>query len=221
MTKEEAKKRLSEVEKQISTINETLENLKNEQRDLQEFLEKTETEEITREYLNAIYQISNDNSMKVKLYDDTETTPIMDHFFHSDKMFLIFENLYFVDTPSSNNRYGTRISLVVRKSKTGFRSKNDGLTMTDLKKSYGLYVRDYGGRHDRKTSLINEILSAVSKPSTEEGIYAFETPVRLGGQIYADQTGFGSEYYGKDLIVQGKLYGETTSFYIIGFIMED
>ena len=50
---------------------------------------------------------------------------------------------------------------------------------------------------------------------------AFDLPIRLRGQTYANQTGFGSEYNGDELVYQGTLYGETTDFYIIGLIVKN
>lgn len=48
---------------------------------------------------------------------------------------------------------------------------------------------------------------------------AFEYPCLLGGQTFDNQTGFGSEFYGNELISEGTLYGETTDFIIIGVIV--
>ncbi len=49
----------------------------------------------------------------------------------------------------------------------------------------------------------------------------FAKPCRLGGQTYGDQTGFGWEFRNGEVVREGKPYGDTTTFLIIGIIVED
>jgi hypothetical protein len=91
--------------------------------------------------------------------------------------------------------------------------------MTDLKKSAGpLIPFNYYPESSRMYTLAKAMSIAGEKISDSEKIIPFEQPIRLGGQTYANQTGFGSEYNGDSLVTQGTLYGETTSFCIIGII---
>lgn len=50
-------------------------------------------------------------------------------------------------------------------------------------------------------------------------VLAFKVPFEIGGQTYSDQTGYGSYYEGDDCIYKGTYYGQTTSFYIVGIIV--
>lgn len=49
---------------------------------------------------------------------------------------------------------------------------------------------------------------------------AFKVPFEIGGQTYKDQTGYGSYYEGDDCIYEGTYYGQTTSFYVVGIIVD-
>ena len=160
--------------------------------------------------LKPIFDLSDKNAMKVNLFNDTRTTPIMDEFYHSDKLFLIFMNMYHL-----NHK---RISLVVTKGQIDV---NYTLTMTDLKKSRSTSLSNYvlNNKNDRMYPLFLELLNLPSEKLISGNQLQFQKPCLLGGQTFSDQTGFGSEYHGIDLVYQ-KEYGETTKFLIVGIIVE-
>jgi hypothetical protein len=139
----------------------------------------------------------------------------MDKFYFSKKEYLIFESVFHVN-PGAKMGW-LDISLIVRKGIPGGSVVDDGLTMTDLKKFSGTVLsRNYFPKQSRQYSLVEELLSAANKVSDTQRIVPFEHAVRLGGQTYKNQTGFGSEYRGDTLVTQGTLYGETTGFYVVG-----
>lgn len=215
----------TEIETAISTINHKiselevqLEELNEERSDLEQELHQAIIAERTTETLRLIHEVSNENAMRVRLYEDTRTTPIMDEFVSSGKEFLVFENAYTL------SKCGKRVSLVIVKSKQKVNCSDNGLTMTDLKKSVGVYVSEnslnYLGETARKYPLFRELVSVDLKAPKTGDTVAFTAPCLLGGQTFKDQTGFGSEYCGDELVYQGKNYGETTKFLIIGLIIE-
>lgn len=107
---------------------------------------------------------------------------------------------------------------------------NSALTMTDLKKEIsarGYFNRlrihaDYWSESKRLGALHGQLRGLLRKAEAlaiqgdEQVAIPFETACRIGGQTFEDQTGFGWEYNGPYLVYEGKQYGETTSFYIIG-----
>lgn len=169
--------------------------------------------------LNELNAVSPDNSMHIKLSSDTKTTPIMDKYYFSDKKYLIIDRAFHV------GKNWTSVSLVIMRAQDLLIGNVNGrMTMTDLKKfvgtSVGEYLLDAYKISDRRYDLIKELLIASSYINNAGDAVPFEKPVRLGGQTYANQTGYGSEYNGDDLVYQGTLYGETTGFCIIGVLSD-
>lgn len=209
----------SELEKKIKMLQEQINSLKKDLMETEEQYYDLVYTENTASYLESIYSVSPENSINEHLYSDTKTTPIMDSFYCSKKDFLIFKSLFFVDVDFPP--YWQYVSIVVRKSpRSKIRLIDSGLTMTDLKKESGWATLKYCSESRRVYPLIKEIVTAATKLSETNKIVPFEHIIRLGGQTYANQTGFGSEYNGEELVHQGTLYGETTGFYIIGISMD-
>ena len=209
MTKEEIENRIKEIGGEIKHLSEEADEL---QKKLKEIVNNENTESL----LNEINDVNYNNSMTVRLYSDTRTTPIMDEFFNSDKKFLIFENIFTLD------KKWTKISLVVTKGCKNVNVIDSQLTMTNLKSESGSTLGEYRLKTLSETSrffpLVKEILTASTKITDKQTKAPFEIPIRLGGQTFANQTGYGSTYEGTYQVTQGTLYGDTTSFYIIGII---
>lgn len=212
MTKESAEQRLFEIQEEI-------EALQKESEKLERYISKAKIRENTKEILKAVRHMDEDNTMRAKLTKRTRTTPLIDKYYFSDYEFLLFENILHVVTPSYHG--WTSVSLVVKKCKDAINARYDGLTMTDLRLFAGEFVdSNYLPEADRKYSMIEEVLLAAGKVTPTKRTIPFMHPVHLGGQTFADQTGFGSEYYGNELVVQGKPYGTVSGFYIIGIFAE-
>ena len=173
----------------------------------------------TRKFIQEISLMNDKNTTIVLLENNTKTTPIMDKFYFSDKLFIVFESVLGMYT----DRGWRYISLVVRKNNTFEKIDciDDDLTVSDLKKYRGTQIR--GNPFDNKSrlySLVNEIIQASKQISDSKIPISFEHAIRLGGQTFENQSGYGNYYYGETLLVQGTYYGETTGFYIIGAIFK-
>ena len=210
MTKEDAEKQLQEVQSQIAILQE-------EEKRLKSVISDFVRDEKMKQYMEEIFQVTEENSMVVRLSSNTKTTPIMDKFYFSETPFLIFKRIFRI-----RNSSGTLItvSLVIKKGFPGDRAIDSGLTMTDLKKFAGAFIinNPYPER-SRKYALVEELLYVAAKLTEDSNAIPFEHPIRLGGQTFSNQTGYGSEYNGNTLVSQGTLYGDTTGFYIIGVLV--
>ena len=211
MTKEEAEQRIQEIRKEVAA-------LQDEEKELKKQVIEMSRSEDTRVYLEDIYHLSEEDAMRVRLSHNMKSTPVMEKFYHSDKRFLVFQKAFYSKTAALG---WIDISLVVKIGTSKVDVIDDGLTMTNLKEACGAYLStNVFTEQDRLYSLVAEMLAAANKASETEKIIPFEHPVRLGGQTFKDQRGFGSEYNGRTLIKQGRQYGETTGFYIIGIVVE-
>ena len=209
---------LQEQEKTLDTQIEELEaklgELLDEKTALSEQIRELEMAEEASRFTKTVSKINKENSMVESLYEYTKTTPIMDAFASSDKEFLVFRNIFRL-APSW--KY---VSLIVTKSRGGVKYAHSNLTMTDLKKASGTHISrnlvDYMPESDRLYPLYLELTRVGKKAAMMEGPIRFDKPCLLGGQTYRDQTGFGWEYCGEELVHRGREYGETTKFMIIG-----
>lgn len=107
------------------------------------------------------------------------------------------------------------------------------LTLTDIKKIAKLFlteqnINELSQKNERLIPLLNGIIRSfdecyknnridLSKYNENGYIFPFDVPILLGAQILENQTGFGNEYFGNELVVEGTKYGETTKFLIVGF----
>ncbi len=158
-------------------------------------------------------EIKPENSTEVYLTSSTKTTPIMDKFFDSEKKYLIFKQAFTI-IPGF-----TRISLIVAKSGRVKEYRDGGMTATNLKEHYGQYLdMDYYERYrhnERMFPLWDELFKINEKRRSVGEIVPLETPCMLNAQTKSNQSGYGSIYYGEQLLREGTLYGETTPFAII------
>lgn len=215
----------SQIQKEIAGIDQKIAELEYQTEELHRkknnLLKELEVCEETKQLLNRVHMVSDDNTMRVRLRNDTKTTPIMDMFQSSDKEFLLFEQHFHLWIATSANQ----VSLIVTRCPAGVQYSDDGLTMTDLKKTFGTILSEksvgYIEETDRRYHLFHGLLEVSNEKLVDGQTYAFQMPCLLGGQTSGDQTGFGSEYCGTNQIYQGKLYGETTKFLIIGIVVEN
>lgn len=215
--KERIERRIAKIDEQIEKLSDQISTLEDERCELEDQLDYILKEATTKSLLNQIQEINKNNTIQAFLFSDTKTTPIMDHFASSSKKFLIFERVFTLDSTWN------KVSLIVVKSYPNVYYKYTGLTMTDLKKSAGGYIcknsLDFIAETNRLFPLYEE-LTKINQCNPKKGdIIAFQIPCLLGGQTFRDQTGFGSEYWGEELVYQGREYGETTKFMIIGVVV--
>lgn len=208
----------SELQKRIKEIKTTIAKLTNEKEKLEKELCTIEKREATSILLQSISQVSQENSICKVLTHSTKTTPIMDKFYESDNLFLIFKEAFRVSFSCYKS-----VSLVITKSKYGVLHHNSGLTMTDLKQKTGAIISEralsYLPKESRLLPLYQEIIKIDETNLISGNKVPFDIPCLLGGQTFRNQSGFGSEYNG-DTLVYSKEYGETTKFLIIGVIVD-
>ncbi len=208
--------RIAELEAQSKEYERQIKELEKEKSKADEKISDLETQASTCRVLNSINDITEENSMQVLLYKDTRTTPIMSKFYDSDKSFLTIPEFM----------YPRAFLLVIAKYHYGIQYIDSGMTMTDLKQegcSPESRVKKIAmsDQKTRMSALYKELYKVITKPINAGDKIPFEYPVRLGGQTYNNQTGYGRTYYGYDEYEEGTLYGETTGFVVIGIIGKD
>lgn len=229
--KERLSQKISKLDSEIEELTEQLDALKREKQKLQKEINKIDYQENTEATLNLITELTEANSIEVKLNHDSKTTPIFDRFYHSNKIFLILKNFavasYRIEQQTSagntNSVVRKRVSLIITTLKSIVGTvyvKDRGLTITDLKLTSSLYPRNTE-RRERLSALAEEI-GHLDLTYHEKGrCIPFRNICRFGAQIFRNQTGYGSEYHGEELVREGTLYGETTGFLIIGVRIEN
>lgn len=199
---------------QIVELEAKLEELQDKRNYLWREQRELEMEEEASRFTKTVSKLNEDNATVVHLYQHTKTTPIMDAFAFSDKEFLVFRHLFRL-APSWNY-----VSLIVAKSRSGINYTDSKLTMTDLKKAAGTHVSKnlvaQMPESDRLYPLYLELTKIAKKVSMIHGAIRFDKPCILGGQTYREQTGYGWEYCGEEVVRYGREYGETMKFMIIG-----
>lgn len=215
---EKLTKEIKVLEGQIGELEVQADELRDRRYELDLELSRVSLAGDTIALLNGVYEVTADNSQVEKLDNSTKTIPIMSRFIKSGRRFLIFSNAF------SLGKQLHKVSLVITRSCTRINYNFNGLVMTDLKNAVGIYLTDYNLKSKRPESRLYPLYSelvAIGKRELMKGqLIPFETPCMIGGQTYGDRTGFGWEYCGETLVRQGKEYGETTKFLIIGIRVE-
>lgn len=237
---EEIDEQIKSYQRAIKSLEQAqLENGSKREKYAQRVLGKTGTNEeifaVLKDKLQGIYQremrSSFENSVSKCasrcLSTGVKTTPIMDTFYHSKDPFLILRNIhYFIkDDPY----WGTGVDLIIAKSVDCPEVNKSCPTLTEIKtvtNMSGVFYIDEPEKTiyyvpQRMEELISEIFHLLSKINNPKrgDMLAFKVPFEIGGQTYRDQTGCGSYYEGYDCIYEGTYYGQTTSFYAVGIIL--
>lgn len=186
-----------------------------------------EIKEATESTLRLAEEVDDWNSMEITLSRYSKTTPIFDAFFNSDYKFLIIEHAYVLSQDTSCGYVDNSVSLIIIKRKDApsrVSVYDSGLTMTDLKLSindpYTPFEPSNPERERRLWPLEKELKQLDLTQYSKGDCVPFQNICYLGAQTYSNQTGFGSEYRGAELVYEGTLYGETTGFLIIGVRFE-
>lgn len=226
--KERLTQEISQLDNEINVLKEQLASLEQQKKKLQKQIDRIDYQKNTEVALHLIEAITPQNSREIRLDYKTKTTPVMDSFYHSTDDYLILKSIYeaFGSSHNSSSKWFSLI-IVKRKSVQGtIYVQKTGLTMTDLKKS--LPNREFHSSDDeldeRLSALYDEVRKIRQRDMTQfkKGqCIPFENICYLGAQTYQNQTGYGSEYYGNELVHEGTLYGETTGFLIIGVRIEN
>ena len=190
------------------------------------FLENELQERYRKDMQEAIKNLPEDGIFGF-LRSGCKTTKVMDYFYHSEKNFLILREVYpFV---FSEPYRWVNVSLIISKSVDCPKIEESCPTMTEIKRISSLKQKIYADDTERVLARVPErmrpltsgILDVLSnEPITEsDETFIFKVPFRIGGQTYDDQTGYGSYYDGDVCLYEGTYYGQTTSFYVVGIIV--
>jgi hypothetical protein len=204
------------VEYDLNYIEEQIKHWQSMKRQYLESSKEREIDENTQRLLTQIHEITTDNSIRAHLYKDTRTVPIVDKYYDSPAKFLIIERAFY----HSKHAY---ISLIICKSPRDIRLISSELTMTNLKQEARSHI-GVGSPNYYKDTRFYGLMKAITEVLTDDAKYdeciPFKIPCQFNAQRSANRTGYGNEYYGDTLMHEGTNYGETTTFAIIGIIIE-
>lgn len=225
---EDLKKEIGEIEKKILDLSSKKADMLQEQSDLSSRLKERnkielqsnsdslakeiqtyekEVRELTdNDFRHFMNSMTEENTMECYLSYDTSTTPLMDEFSNNkDKDFLVLKGIF----------WGR--DLVITKYCRNVTVANvSSPTMTELKTFRS-------NRIPKRMRPLYDLIHGYDRDNLKKGQKVqFEIPLPLGGQTYANQTGYGWEWdwsggYGS--YTEGTYYGEVTTFFIIGFIV--
>lgn len=162
---------------------------------------------INDDFKTFINTMTSENTIVRTLWPDTKTTPLMDEFANDQtKDFLVLNNVLYEQ------------DIVITKRQPGIKVANvDTPTMTELKT-----WKNKRSIPERIKPLLAEVSKYDKKNLKHGDKIQFDIPLPLGGQTYANQTGYGWEWDWRDgfgSCIEGTYYGEVTTFFIIGFIV--
>lgn len=204
--KEEKTKRLSELQSKLEDKNKT--QLQDESNLLEKEIQDKETEIqniIDEDFKSFIDTMTEENTMTCYLSSDTSTTPIMDGFYNDkDKDFLVLRGIF-----------AGKDLVITKKNRSVTVANIPSPTMTELKTFRPSRIPD------RMRPLWDKIHQYDNSKLKVGQKVQFDVPLPLGGQTYANQTGYGWEWDWSDgfgSYTEGTYYGEVTTFLIIGFI---
>lgn len=214
------KKQRDELDAQIKVLND-----KRDEIDKECSIRKGKIE--SYKLLHSLENVNDSNSMTVFLRSNTQTTPMLDEFYNSDKEFLVLKwilsapkNSYFDDDILGD------LVIVRYDFATNKCYSSSPLTITDLKKcgriDYKFAEKATIVDHkyhsskeltERCFSLCLDLKSIFEKHPKRGDKCLFSCPIEISGQLYDDQENIGFHDY--DDIT---FYGQTTPFLIIGAI---
>lgn len=193
---------LSEKEKMSADLSKEIDRL-------QEILK----ERVTQDFTNIIYNVTEKNSYSAFLERGTKTTPIMDKLLDEKTNFLLLtiDHYSYVHI---DNRGMIGIKYVVIDQFVQNLICNDfDATITDIKCNDTMLPR---AMHDDA----ERILKATYITQIHEGVvFPFKVPYSFKAQNSTHQTGFGNYYEWGELVYEGTKYGDTSRYYVIGFIV--
>ena len=92
------------------------------------------------------------------------------------------------------------------------------LTFSDLKQKLVNCI--FSVESKSKIKIVNEVLKvAAETPSLQDekqAYLSFQSPVEFNAQNSSNRSGYGNRYCGEDLVYEGTLYGETTTYVFVG-----
>ena len=242
-------KKIDDLEREIEKKNEEYRKLNSKLEKIGDTIYKLESkkEEVENQINSHLlqerfFEIDEGNTLFYRINKTTKTVDLLDRYEKSGKLFLVLTRAYAHLYARSRHVvevgcYDTRrhLSLVILPShfllednKHICISRNcstySSPTMTEIKMSCGRIIRHYTNYPTRMEELINTVKKAFEYDeelkTLERKTYWLDCPISIGGQTSENRTGYGNEYRYGELLWEGTNYGETTRFYVVGFIIE-
>ena len=193
---EDLKKKLDEITNSINKCENRLEELDALEEELEEYEKRPISEK----------------TMVASVYKDTGTVALMDRFEScNEKGFKKYSRLIINNKYKYNTEYGYYLVVERRLSQDVV----GGITMTDFKQGYTSRVREHAQCE------ITNYIDNIGEPLHNGQIIEFKTCYLLRAQNSSNRTGYGNIYNGEKLVLEGTLYGETTSYVFAGVQIVD
>lgn len=166
---------------------------------------------------NLIQKVDSSNTRKISIKSTTRTIELMENFYKSSDIFLVFENAYWTDD------YRHNVSLIaIHQIDDTIPCHKEKPTVSELKKSFNSSMRyALEGCPERLFKMLKEIGECINSHKISSGDrFAFDVPYLFGGKTKKDLSNFGCMWTGGGDYITKTLYGDTTSFLMIGFIIK-
>lgn len=166
---------------------------------------------------NLIQKMDSNNTRRISMKSTTRTIELMENFYKSSDIFLMFENAYWTDD------YRNNISLIaIHRFDESIPCHKEKPTVSELKKSFNSSMR-YALEDcpERLFKMLKEISECINSHKIISGDrFTFDIPYLFGGKTKKDLSNFGCMWTGGGDYVEKTLYGDTTNFLMIGFTIE-
>lgn len=182
--------KIEEIKDQIGEYEKKLVELNRLELELEEYEKKPISERTMRTYLSR----------------DTGTVSLMDKFESlNEKGFKKYERMLITDW----NQYSSEMGYYLLVERRKGRDVIGGITMTDFKLGYTSKVNEHA-----RVEIDNYLENGGNLENGQ--IIMFKTCYLLRAQNSSNRAGYGNIYYGDELVHEGTLYGETTSYVFAG-----
>lgn len=115
------------------------------------------------------------------------------------------------------DNYCLHVSLLIKRKPMGTKLTRDSLTFSKLKNE--IMGKQFGCVSAPKYAITNEAYKGakiILESADDNDTFFFQTPIFFGAQNSSNRTGYGNQYYGRDLVYEGTKYGEVTEYMCIG-----
>ena len=164
--------------------------------------------------------MNTDATLTVKVRKDTRSIALLDKFESLDEnrckkyTTLILQDAFCI----KHAGHCYRVSLHMQRKAKDSTCIPSSLTFSDLKQKLVNCI--FSVESKSKIKIVNEVLKvAAETPSLQDekqAYLSFQSPVEFNAQNSSNRSGYGNRYCGEDLVYEGTLYGETTTYVFVG-----
>ena len=164
--------------------------------------------------------MNTDATLTIKVRKDTRSIALLDKFESRDENGNKKYNTLILQDAFSIRHAGNcyRVSLHMQRKSKDSDCMSSNLTFSDLKQKLVNCI--FSVESKSKIKIVNEVLKiAAETPNLQDekrAYLAFNTPVEFNAQNSSNRSGYGNRYCGEELVYEGTLYGETTTYVFVG-----